>query len=287
MPRVARLDGLRREHLERILLWEGRVGSARIVRQYGLSAVRAAEWLSEFKQAREKWLRWDSRERCHYATEEAYLAADRGDVALPPPESSYVGPTASVAVDTGNGRQPRFAVAVLPWQFSAPSPRVFSTMHLAIEDSSCVKFTYRSMAHPEPHSRTIEPHTIVKAGRRWHVRGFCLETEDFRDFVLGRIVKPLRLATPATHTADDDDAWRTMVKVRFIPHPQLQEPQQRVVRHEFMAGTAARTERCRGALVPYLIQEVRAAVDLERQRPPEYQLAVDHPEEYQRWIFPS
>lgn len=286
MPGVPRVD-VRRENLERILLWEGRIGSARLIRQFGLSPVRAAEWLGELKKTREKWLRWDSRERRHYATEEAYLAAERGEVALPPPETSYLAPGVTGAGTSEATSAHSGAVAVMPWEFSAPSPRVFASLHSAIEDGMCVKFMYRSMGHPDPHPRTIEPHTIIKAGRRWHVRGFCSETGDFRDFVLGRIAKPLQTKQEAQHGAEDDVAWTTMVKVRFVPHPKLEEAQQRVVRQEFMGGTAARIEHCRGALVPYLIQEVRAALNIERERPPEFQLAVHDPEESRRWMFPS
>ncbi len=35
-----------------------------------------------------------------------------------------------------------------------------------------VRFNYISMNNPEPHERILEPHSIIKTGRRWHVCGY-------------------------------------------------------------------------------------------------------------------
>jgi hypothetical protein len=79
----------------------------------------------------------------------------------------------------------------------------------------------------------------------------------------------------------------SIVPVSFVHHPQLTEAQQRVVRDEFFEGTGAWIEHCRGAQVHYLIQELRAATDPERQAPPDYQLAVESIQECQPWLFPG
>ncbi|MBJ7263085.1 MAG: WYL domain-containing protein [Burkholderiaceae bacterium] len=50
----------------------------------------------------------------------------------------------------------------------------------------------------------MEPHSLVQAGRRWHMRGYCLETGDFRDFVLGRIAKLNMLDQAAESTLAED-----------------------------------------------------------------------------------
>ena len=170
-------------------------------------------------------------------------------------------------------------VSVQMWAFSNPSPKAFATIRLAIEEHTELRFTYRSMGNPEARVRIIEPHSLVQAGRRWHVRGYCSETQDFRDFVLGRMTALKRMEQHAETTAADDNAWNTPVKVRLVAHPALSVAQQAVVGQEIFAGTSARVETCRGPLVPYFIQEVRAAVDVERQMPPDYQLALANVEE--------
>jgi hypothetical protein len=46
-------------------------------------------------------------------------------------------------------------------------------------------------------------------------------------------------------------------------------------------------ETCRGALVGYFIQDMRAAIDVKKQRPPDYQLAVANFDEVSPWLFPA
>lgn len=99
--------------------------------------------------------------------------------------------------------------------------------------------------NPELHERTIEPHSLVRAGRRWHVRGFCLLRQDFRDFVLGRMTKAQLLPEPCTADASADASWSTVLKVRLVAHPRLSPAQQLVVRNEYFNGASARVESCR------------------------------------------
>jgi hypothetical protein len=51
-----------------------------------------------------------------------------------------------------------------------------------------------------------------------------------------------------------------------------------LVRVEYTGGTSARVITRRAALVPYLLQAYRAALDAKEQRPPEFLLQVDEPE---------
>lgn len=276
-------------HLANLLLWEGRISRSRLIELHGLSQVRASEWLRELRDRYPDWVRWDSRARAYFATEAAYRAASssksapsHGLVRHPylPVLGQFDGlPASPNAVDS--------AISVLPWSFTGPSPKVFATIRLAIEERGRLQFNYRSMGHPEPHGRLLEPHTLIQAGRRWHVRGFCPDTLDFRDYVLGRLAGLKRTGEPAVTTVADDAAWNTNVKVHLVAHPALSAAQQVVVGMEYFAGTSARVETCRAPLVGYFIQEVRAAIDLSRQTPPDYQLALGNVEECRPWMFPS
>ena len=66
--------------------------------------------------------------------------------------------------------------------------------------------------------------------------------------------------------------------LRLIAHTTLSAAQQKIVKGEFFQGTSALVLKCRAALVPYMIQAYRAAVDPTVQRPPQYLLQVDRPE---------
>ena len=263
----------------RLLLWEGRVSRGRLMQEFDLGPVRASQWLRDFREAHENWTRWDPRRREFAATPVAYQKADA--LALQK-RTAFL---AELLAPYTPAEVERFAV--VPWDLQHPSAHTFSRLNIAIADALQVAFTYASMGHPEPHARTIEPHSLVLAGRRWHVRGFCLETGDFRDFVLGRMRDARVLDAPRSVDTTTDQAWATFVNVRIEAHPALSSAQQTVVRDEMFRGTAARVERCRGALLQYMLQELRVAVEPDKQCPPEYQLAVSNPKECKPWLFPT
>lgn len=268
----------RLERVARLLIWEGRLSRARLMELFGLSGTRASEWLKEFREARPDWVEWDSRLRSLVTTSAAYRAIEKSEAA---------------AVELMGGAEPDIGVLdgdsalILPWDFARVSPYIFSRLRLAIKDSVRIGFNYSSMSRPSVHARVIEPHSIIRAGRRWHVRGYCVERRDFRDFVLGRMSGVLLTEEASCHRSTEDAKWNRSVKVRLVAHPALSAEQIQLVRREYFAGMAARSTTCRGPLVPYFIQELRAATDVQRQLPPDYQLALDNTEECKEWLFPT
>ena len=73
--------------------------------------------------------------------------------------------------------------------------------------------------------------------------------------------------------------------MRLIAHPELSSEQARVIQAEYFKGTASRVETCRAALVPYFIQDIRAAMDTQTQRAPDYLIAVENAREVSKWLF--
>ena len=141
------------------------------------------------------------------------------------------------------------------------------------------------MGEPKPHTRIISPHSIVEAGPRWHVRAYSELNKQFRDYTLGRISAVKLLDQSAKFTVSDDKDWNTQVDVRLTAHPDLNLDQENVIRLEYFANTAARVVRCRAPLINYFIKQVGAAVDVEKQRPPEYFLAVGNLKEISQWLY--
>jgi hypothetical protein len=263
----------------RLLLWEGRVSRGRLINEFDLSDTRASEWLREFREAYADWLRWDSKQRAYVATAVAYKRV--GEVwrdTLTPMLAEMLTPCAGSA-----SGEP----SIVPWDFNRPDPLFFSRVNLAIADRLQVSAFYKSIGHPEPHARTIEPHSLMLAGRRWRARGYCIETGDFRDFVLGRMSNLRVLPTSQSVDPATDTAWFTTVPVHFVAHPKLTYGQQLVVRDEFFRGTGGWTEHCRASQVKYLIQELHAATSPEVQIPPEYSLAVEGVDDLSRWLGPN
>ncbi len=274
--------------LASILLWEGRLNNARLREIFDLSSVRASEWIREFRETYPGWTEWNSKTRSYHAAIKAYRSDASGDqrkqrdaISL----SQYLG-LVGIPHSVTEPSQSRAIWAAFP-DLSVPSPRTFALVSEAIRERQTLQITYRSMREPAPHQRVIAPHSLIRAGRRWHLRAFSSTNQDFRDYALGRVEKVERLDSPAERTEKDDRAWMTKVPVRLVAHPDLTPEQEALIRFEYFNNTAARVDTCRGALVSYFIQDVRAAIDPAKQRPPDFQMAVANIEEVRPWLFPS
>lgn len=124
---------------------------------------------------------------------------------------------------------------------------------------------------------------LILAGRRWHVRAWCALRCDWRDFVLGRITRidpTEQIEIPPVK----DLAWETYVPVIIRPHSKLSKAQAKVVMAELLEGKSSKQIETRGALVGYLVQEIRAST-ISDQAPPDYQIEVVNVEEVSTWLF--
>jgi hypothetical protein len=266
-----------------LLTWEGRLSNSRLRYLFGLSSIRASEWLRDFREQNPLWVSWEPKTKCHIATSTFFRQAlqSQGDSL-----TRYV-VLVGLPVAQQDVENQHLLWAAYPDLYT-PKPKFFSTLLLAIQLGTQVDIEYRSLTTPRPHKRTISPHSLVRAGRRWHARAFCHLKGEFRDFNLGRLsAVKLRDCPDTIPTSTEDLAWNTFVQVRIGAHPLLTAEQAEVIRFEHFNGTASMTQSCRAALVSYFIQDVKAAVNTSTQRPPDFQLAVENIDEVRAWLFLS
>lgn len=270
--------------LELLLIWEGRLNRSRVCEIFGIGQVRASQWIRELRELRPDWMLWESKSRSYHATFDSYKSySGTSQAQIAESLSRYlsmVGLPYASALDDSDA----MAWSATP-SISAPSPKIFAALGQAIIQKKTVEIVYVSMGEPAPHRRTISPHSLILAGRRWHVRAYSQKNQEFRDYTLGRILEVNLLARVAERAKSDDLAWNTKVPVRLIAHPGLSPDQAKVIQAEYFNGTSSRVETCRAALVPYFIQDVRAAMDAEIQQAPDYQIAVENKDEVAPWVF--
>lgn len=146
-----------------------------------------------------------------------------------------------------------------------PETSVLMDITRAIAKNLQVKIKYLSMSGAKKGDlRTIEPHHIVTASGRWHVRAFCVENNEFRDFVLSRIISA-SITGAAMTDRDTDDRWNDLVKLTIIPHPSLSEEMQAIIAYDYrMRGNVLSIE-IRKALALYLLCDMRVDCTLERE----------------------
>ena len=162
-------------------------------------------------------------------------------------------------------------------------PEVLQPVLQACRERKRVEIEYASLANPEPEYRVIQPHTVVHTGYRWHVRAWCEKNGDFRDFVLSRIGDQPELVTAATQRAEDDDAWQARVFVRLGPDPRLTSAQQALIARDYGMQSGELRLKTRGALVSYLLQQLRVDTPTNQRSPEAQQVVVLNPEEVRQW----
>lgn len=254
--------------LETVLCWEGEIDNQRIRELLDVKTVWASRLLGELSKKMDGKA---SRPTPYAPLKMTWYEGKRRKPELPNSLDTYLmfataskqGGTQEIVEDS------RIDLGVV-------RPEVFSAAHQAAKRGDGLLIVYRSMSKPEGSSRVVFPHALIRAPRRWHMRAWCTERKDFRDFALGRIQTIEAVDSPAPFSAEDDKKWTTMVTLKIAPHPSLTEAQQDLISAEYFAGANSLKVSVRQCLASYIIQDLRVAIDPDRQHPPEYQLLLSN-----------
>jgi predicted DNA-binding transcriptional regulator YafY len=157
------------------------------------------------------------------------------------------------------------------------SPQVVRTIVAAARANLRVDVDYISLSTPKVRGRIIAPHSVVFDGLRWHVRAYCEEKKDYRDFVLSRFRSEPELMDKSSNTRNQDTDWNVMVNIQVSPNPYLSEAQQHIVADDYAMKKNILSITTRKALVRYYLKQMHICNDTSvlRSKPEEYQLTAD------------
>lgn len=263
--------------IELLLLWEGAAGNDRLRGLLDVHFTTASRLLSQYAQLNPVGLQYS------HARKRWEASADFSPTLTPGTIEAYL------ACIEAQRRQPTSILTGTQMDFGKVDRRTFALLHQAITEGQGVDADHVSMRHPAPTHKRFYPHSLVQAGRRWHTRAWIEPAGAFQDLALTRLSALRLVPTPAPEAGqrDHDEAWQTIVDLKLVPHPALTPPQKQVIRDEYFDGSTGRIEPVRAALLPYVVQELRVALDTTTQTPPDYQIAVDRPKDVARWLFES
>lgn len=276
MPRGNAAPEERLRAIETLLLWEGRVTRGRLLDLFPVHETMASRDLLAYRQQFPRALTPDLSSKAYEATPFLQPALTAGTFAEYQQLIGLAGP------GVAHGPIPIESSHLDATQIDF---RNFARLHNAVRTSACVRIEYRSMRNPERHERVIRPHSFIQAGPRWHLRGFCKEVKEFREFNLGRISS---ISTDVDETLpgiEEDKDWSALIKLRLVPHRDLSAPQKQLVRDEYMSGTTAQVFEVRKPMARYLAQSFRAAVDPDKEKPPSFLLMIEGLESLQSNIL--
>jgi hypothetical protein len=151
----------------------------------------------------------------------------------------------------------------------------------AIHQKLAINITYQSLTRPQPTQRTVSPHALAHDGFRWHIRAYCHNREEFRDFVLARIVATGAFEEPLTSASEDAD-WRTLVALRLAPHPKLSSGHRRAIELDYGMEDGLVEFKCRKAFLFYALRHLRLEKGAKARSPQEQQIVLLNEEEVLR-----
>lgn len=131
----------------------------------------------------------------------------------------------------------------------------------AIKNRRSIRVCYQSMnkERPGPMWRWISPHALGHDGLRWHVRAFCHETNEFKDFVLSRCLDADHERESQVAIGDDRN-WNEFFSVVLVPNPSLSPEQQEVIAQDYCMEYGQIAIPVRKALLYYFNKRLRLDV---------------------------
>lgn len=268
------------EFIEFRLRWDGRLNRADLMTHFGISVPQASADISRYTELAPANLVYDRSERVYAPGEEFQplfptssaehylndlLAVGSGVLS---PDSSYL------------GWMPPMALAGAPGRVA--SSETLSRVLRAMRQGLVLRVLYQSMSRSEPTWRELSPHAIGHDGFRWHVRAFCHERRDFRDFVIARMLEVEVCAASDVEPAKDS-AWTTMVRLILVPNPLLAEPKRRVIELDYGMSDGQAALECRQAVLYYVLQRLGLNADAG-VRPEAQQIALKNLDEVKRYL---
>ncbi|NNG14488.1 MAG: WYL domain-containing protein, partial [Gammaproteobacteria bacterium] len=178
----------------------------------------------------------------------------------------------------------------LPLPIRLPDREVCAQVLRAVKQGKQLRVVYKSLSdRDEDDVRTIEPHSLVNTGLRWHVRAYSTESYDFRDFVLSRFVAAEMLDEEAESSAQYDDDWVEAITLQLAPHPKLKSRKQESLLIDYRAVDGVIELDVRRALVGYLLHRLSVDTTIDQSMNPNaYQLVLvnrDEVEPFAGWAF--
>ncbi|MEM6912321.1 MAG: WYL domain-containing protein [Verrucomicrobiota bacterium] len=246
--------------VERRAWWRGVVNRRDLVELFGISAAQASGDLQAYLELNPGSM--------HYSlSRKRYEAVAEMRCVLHEPRLRDVLGAAWVG-GLGSAEVPADRV-VLPTREA--EPQVDRRVFLSVAEERVLGVRYWSVHRSRVSFREIAPRAFAHDGYRWHVRAWCFENEDFRDFVLSRIESaewPERSFQPPL--VDED--WETMEVVAVRPSSRLSREQQKAVARDYGMKRGKLRLEVRKALKSYWLAYLRLP-DEEKPLPSHLELA--------------
>jgi hypothetical protein len=259
----------RLEFIEYRLRWSGHLNRSDLTTFFSISIPQASLDLTEYARRAPTNLEYDRSTRMYVAGKPFHpvFAATDADRYLGDLLQSANG--FELAADSFLGTHPPVAIAPRPGRHLSPS--LVEAIVRAIRAGNALRLQYQSLTRPAASTRTLTPHALAHDGWRWHIRAYCHTRQEFRDFLVSRILE-VEGTEPDRHRGADDAEWNKYVRVVLAPHSDLALAHQKAIELDYGMTNGVCEFQCRQALLFYVLRQL--GLDRDSNRPPEDQQIV-------------
>lgn len=254
VPGIAALDDLSQVQRERLayiefrLYFLGEVGRADLMKRFGVAPAGATRDFALYKDLFPDNIGFDKASKT-YVIRESFAPAfkhvpERVLTALSQGFGDGVNPVAGPLIP-----------CEVPVALNRPQLNILAPVSRAIHLGKAVRLKY--LSHTSGGSvREIVPFAIATDGLRWHARAFDRKSQDFRDFVISRMDKPIVITdgTPEKHEIPASDIqWNRIVELALVPHPDKEHPEIAIKDFEMRDGVLHL--KLRAAMAGYVLRQ--------------------------------
>jgi len=231
--------------IEWLLLWERKLNISTLMEVFSISRVIASKDLNSYiklhpknisdYQNREKYYQPTHNFKPYYTTED--------------PDEYY---SISKQINKNNSCVNSTILCQIPIIKRHIFPGVVSAILNAIQEGNAVEIKYCSASFPKGRTRIIHPHRIISASGRYHVRAYCEERKNYRDFNLSRILENVCYVKKSIRNESDDAQWNKAITLILGINNRLPVEAGNLIANEFMIKSELKIET-NAALINYLL----------------------------------
>lgn len=258
--------------IERSLWWRGQVKRKDLREIFGISLAQASSDLQRYLEINPTAARYDLKAKCYrgepgmacvYHTPHLEEALS---LFLPGHGDGLVGrPPGTITAND----LPEARVSGVSLPIRRATPSVERTAFYAVWAKLRLSIDYGSLSGRRAKGyRQIVPHAFAHDGYRWHVRAWCEENQEFRDFVLSRITKIEWPIEEAPTTLPTDFEWETFEELVLVSNPNLSDSLRESVELDFGMTNGILRLRVRRAMRNYTLMHLRLSPEEMSILPP-------------------
>ena len=263
--------------IELLAYWEGIVNTTMLTKHINMSRQQTQKYIKSYQQRHSGNILYNKSLK-GFTPKKGFAAHYiSGDV------NQYLDRITSWTSEVDKAQQISHTVLTIPKR--SVSPLVMRGLVSAIKYKKRLDVEYLSLSSPQNEGRIIQPHVFVKTGLRWHLRAYCEDKKQFRDFVLSRFRGTPELLSLATHSPECDVGWGTFIDLVFQPDHRLTEAQRELIEQDYQMKDGQLIVNTRAALAQYLLKELQVNTKFHDEKAEAQQLVLVNKADIKQWLF--